>query len=59
MADSTTRIKLTNVAQELMQTVGFNAFSYHDLADKIGSKPQASTTTSQRKKHLSLAVLAR
>ena len=36
MAD--TRDKLMDLAEELLQTVGYNAFSFHDLADRIGIK---------------------
>ena len=34
----TTADKLLDLAQELIQTRGYNAFSYRDLADRVGIK---------------------
>lgn len=34
----TTYTKILDVAEQLTQTVGYNAFSYHDIAAKVGIK---------------------
>ncbi len=36
MAGAMTRARLLDIAQELVQTRGYNAFSFRDLADRLG-----------------------
>jgi len=36
MAGPVTRARLLDIAQELVQTRGYNAFSFRDLADRVG-----------------------
>lgn len=57
MAD--TRDKLMDVAEELLQTVGYNAFSFHDLADRIGIKSASIHYYFPTKSDLGVAVTSR
>jgi TetR/AcrR family transcriptional repressor of nem operon len=57
MAD--TRDKLMDLAEELLQTVGYNAFSFHDLADRIGIKTASIHYYFPTKTDLGVAVTSR
>ncbi|HLP85018.1 MAG TPA: TetR/AcrR family transcriptional regulator [Phycisphaerales bacterium] len=57
MAD--TRDKLMDIAEELLQTVGYNAFSFHDLADRVGIKSASIHYYFPTKTDLGVAVTIR
>lgn len=59
MADSTTRDRLMDLAESRIQTVGFNAFSYHDLAAEIGIKTASIHYYFPSKADLAQAVVSR
>ena len=55
----TTADKLLDLAQELIQTRGYNAFSYRDLADRVGIKTASIHYHFATKGDLGLALVAR
>jgi TetR/AcrR family transcriptional regulator, transcriptional repressor for nem operon len=59
MATTQTKDCLLDLAQEYMQTVGYNAFSYHDLADRIGIKTASIHYHFPTKADLASAVVER
>jgi TetR/AcrR family transcriptional repressor of nem operon len=59
MADTTTRDKLMDLAERRIQTVGFNAFSYHDLAAEVGIKTASIHYYFPSKADLAQAVVSR
>ena len=58
MADTTAE-KLLDAAQHLIQTRGYNAFSYRDLADRVGIKTASIHYHFPTKGDLGLALVAR
>jgi TetR/AcrR family transcriptional regulator, transcriptional repressor for nem operon len=59
MADASTRDRLLDLAESRIQTVGFNAFSYHDLAAEIGIKTASIHYYFPNKADLGQAVISR
>jgi TetR/AcrR family transcriptional regulator, transcriptional repressor for nem operon len=59
MAHTSTRDKLIDLAEQRIQTVGFNAFSFHDLAAEVGIKTASIHYHFPTKTDLAVAVLAR
>lgn len=59
MTEITTRDRLMDLAELRMQTVGFNAFSYHDLAAEIGIKTSSIHYYFPSKADLAQAVVSR
>jgi TetR/AcrR family transcriptional repressor of nem operon len=51
--------EILDLAQELIQTRGYNAFSFGDLAERIGVKPAAIHYHFPTKADLGLALMAR
>lgn len=54
-----TREKILDAAQELLQTQGYHAFSFRDLADRIGIKSASVHYYFPAKEDLSVALLVR
>lgn len=63
MADDSTRgptaTQILDVAQELAQTRGYNAFSYRDLAERVGIRAASIHHHFPGKSDLALALVAR
>ncbi len=59
MAERETETAILEVAQELAQTVGFHAFSYRDLAERIGIKSATIHYYFPSKANLGKALMCR
>ncbi len=59
MGNPDTRTQLLDVAMELVQLRGYNAFSFHDLADRVGIKTASIHYHFPTKGNLGLALVKR
>ena len=59
MSERNTRSKLLDVALEFIQLRGYNAFSFHDLADRVGIKTASIHYHFRTKGDLGLTLVKR
>ena len=59
MPESDTRAQLLDIALELVQTRGYNAFSFYDLADRVGIKTASIHYHFPTKGDLGVALIRR